>query len=213
MFLYSFLAMTSYNIIQPITRSKFISEPRRREPALGPVRLGPDHRRPDAGLREGHGAAAAPLGDPGDSQAAIVVAARRLLVLFQTGDEWVSAGFYLLGLIFGSCSSASSGRWPTTIYDARQAKRIFGFIGGGTASLGGMMGAGITTLSPSASAPTTCSSGARSSSSCASPSSGSSSGARRTRRRADRRRGGEASAAARRSACCHLPPPAASSPR
>ena len=38
MFLYSFLAMTSYNIIKPITRSEFISKPRRRQPAVRAVR-------------------------------------------------------------------------------------------------------------------------------------------------------------------------------
>ena len=35
MFVYSFLAMTAYNIIQPLTRSKVISEPGRGERSLG----------------------------------------------------------------------------------------------------------------------------------------------------------------------------------
>ena len=38
MFAYSFLAMTSYNILKPITRSKFITELRRRQPAVGHAR-------------------------------------------------------------------------------------------------------------------------------------------------------------------------------
>ena len=33
MFAYSFLAMTAYNIVKPITRSKFIDASRRRQPA------------------------------------------------------------------------------------------------------------------------------------------------------------------------------------
>ena len=39
MFGYSFLAMTAYNIVQPITRSKFITIARRRQPALRPARV------------------------------------------------------------------------------------------------------------------------------------------------------------------------------
>ena len=34
MFAYSFLAMTAHNILKPITRSKFITQLRRRQPAV-----------------------------------------------------------------------------------------------------------------------------------------------------------------------------------
>ena len=51
MFAYSFLAMTAYNIIQPITRSRFISSPRRRQPPLRPARRRLHRRRDHAGLQ------------------------------------------------------------------------------------------------------------------------------------------------------------------
>ena len=54
-------------------------------------------------------------------------------------------GFYLLGLILGLLLISQFWTLANDIYDARQAKRVFGFIGGG-ASLGGMTGAGLTAL-------------------------------------------------------------------
>ena len=53
MFVYSFLAMTAYNTIQPLTRSKFIQSLGRRQRALGLLGVGPDHRRPDDRLHAG----------------------------------------------------------------------------------------------------------------------------------------------------------------
>ena len=54
-------------------------------------------------------------------------------------------GFYLLGLILGLLLISQFWTLANDIYDARQAKRVFGFIGGGS-SLGGMTGAGLTAL-------------------------------------------------------------------
>ena len=54
--------------------------------------------------------------------------------LFQTGQEWVAAAFYLLGLIFAILLVSQFWSLANAIYDPRQAKRLFGFIGGGTAS-------------------------------------------------------------------------------
>jgi hypothetical protein len=144
MFLYSFLAMTSYNIIQPITRSKFITD-------LGAENI--PYIQFAAGLIIGilmQGYVKATSLVPRRwvipvSQAAIVVLLVTFWALFQTGQEWVSAAFYLLGLIFAILLVSQFWSLANAIYDARQAKRIFGFIGGGTA-LGGMMGAGITAL-------------------------------------------------------------------
>ncbi|HUE89785.1 MAG TPA: Npt1/Npt2 family nucleotide transporter [Vicinamibacterales bacterium] len=144
MFLYSFLALTSYNIIQPITRSKFISD-------LGAENI--PYIQFVSGLiigalMQGYVKATALLPRRWVipvSQAAIVVVLVAFWVLFQTGAEWVSAAFYLLGLIFAILLVSQFWALANAIYDARQAKRLFGFIGGGTA-LGGMMGAGITTL-------------------------------------------------------------------
>ena len=66
-------------------------------------------------------------------------------LLFQTGQEWVAVAFYFLGLILGILLISQFWTLANDIYDPRQAKRMFGFIGGG-ASLGGMTGAGLTAL-------------------------------------------------------------------
>jgi ATP/ADP translocase/HEAT repeat protein/CRP-like cAMP-binding protein len=144
MFAYSFLAMTSYNIIQPITRSKFITD-------LGAENL--PYVQFAAGLiigviMQGYVKATSviprrwviPVAQGG--LAAILVV---FWLLFQTRQEWVSVAFYLLGLIFAILLVSQFWTLANAIYDPRQAKRIFGFIGGGT-TLGGMTGAGITTL-------------------------------------------------------------------
>src|SRR6476469_1001348 len=62
--------------------------------------------------------------------------------LFKTGASWVAVAFYLWGVLAGSLLISQFWSLANDIYDARQAKRIFGFIGGG-ASLGGIIGAGI----------------------------------------------------------------------
>ena len=54
-------------------------------------------------------------------------------------------GFYLLGLILGLLLISQFWTLANDIYDPRQAKRLFGLIGGGS-SLGGMTGAGLTAL-------------------------------------------------------------------
>jgi ATP/ADP translocase/HEAT repeat protein len=144
MFAYSFLAMTSYNIIQPVTRSKFIAD-------LGAENL--PYVQFAAGviigiIMQGYVKATSriprrwviPVSQAG--LAAILVA---FWLLFQTRQEWVAAAFYLLGLIFAILLVSQFWTLANAIYDPRQAKRIFGFIGGGT-TLGGMTGAGITTL-------------------------------------------------------------------
>jgi ATP/ADP translocase/HEAT repeat protein/CRP-like cAMP-binding protein len=144
MFAYSFLAMTSYNIIQPVTRSRFIAD-------LGAANL--PYIQFTAGIvigiiMQGYMKATSllprrwviPISQAG--LAAILVA---FWMLFQTEQEWVSAAFYLLGLIFAILLVSQFWTLANAIYDARQAKRLFGFIGGGT-TLGGMTGAGITTL-------------------------------------------------------------------
>jgi AAA family ATP:ADP antiporter len=144
MFAYSFLAMTSYNILKPITRSEFIS-------GLGADNL--PYVQLAAGLligvlMERYSALAkriprrfvipATLG----SMTVVLVA---FWVLFRTAGEWVSVAFYLLGLILGILLISQFWTLANDIYDPRQAKRIFGLIGGGS-SLGGMTGAGLTAL-------------------------------------------------------------------
>lgn len=65
--------------------------------------------------------------------------------LFRTGAAWVTVAFYLFGLILGVLLISQFWTLANEIYDARQAKRLIGFIGGG-ASLGGMMGSVILTF-------------------------------------------------------------------
>jgi ATP:ADP antiporter, AAA family len=142
MFVYSFLAMTSYNIIQPITRSKYISD-------LGAENL--PYVQFVAGILIGiimQGYVKATALIPARwvvpvSQTGLVGILVVFWGLFQTGQEWVAAAFYLLGLIFAILLVSQFWSLANAIYDPRQAKRLFGFIGGGTA-LGGMTGAGIT---------------------------------------------------------------------
>jgi len=144
MFLYSFLAMTAYNIIKPATRSTFIS-------GLGAdnlpwVQLG-------AGIligfiMQGYSRAiglvprrwAIPVTQ--GACAGILVA---LWVPLTARQEWASVAFYVLGLILGILLISQFWTLANDIYDARQAKRLFGFIGGG-ASLGGATGAAVTSL-------------------------------------------------------------------
>ena len=144
MFAYSFLAMTAYNVIKPITRSKFIS-------SLGADNL--PYVQLAAGLligvlMQGYSVLVSRL--PRRYVAPLTLAGMSALLvgfwfLFRTAGDWVSVGFYLLGLILGILLISQFWTLANDVYDARQAKRIFGFIGGGS-SLGGMTGAGLTAL-------------------------------------------------------------------
>ncbi|MDO8679374.1 MAG: Npt1/Npt2 family nucleotide transporter [Acidobacteriota bacterium] len=143
MFLYAFLAMTSYNIVKPITRSQFIA-------GLGADNL--PYVQFGAGVLIGFIMQA--------YTKAMRVVPRRwtipvtqagmagLLVLFwflftTVGADWVSVAFYVLGLILAVLLISQFWTLANDVYDPRQAKRLFGFIGGG-ASLGGASGAAIT---------------------------------------------------------------------
>ena len=66
-------------------------------------------------------------------------------VLFQAGQTWASIAFYLLGQIFALLLISQFWNLANDLYDARQAKRLFGFIGGG-ASLGGIVGSALLAL-------------------------------------------------------------------
>ncbi len=143
MFLFSFLAMTSYNIIKPITRSEFIS-------TLGADNL--PYVQFGAGVLIG-------FIMQGYTRVMRAVPRRRiipvtqvgiaaLLVLFwflftTIGEDWVAVAFYIVGLILAVLLISQFWTLANDIYDPRQAKRLFGFIGGG-ASLGGAMGAALT---------------------------------------------------------------------
>jgi AAA family ATP:ADP antiporter len=143
MFAYSFLAMTGYNILKPITRSKFIT-------SLGADNL--PYVLLAAGfligvLMTGYTWLIARLprrwGLP-ITQTGLVALLVVFWFLFQTGQAWVSVLFYLFGLILGVLLISQFWTLANVVYDPRQAKRMFGFIGGG-APLGGIVGSVILT--------------------------------------------------------------------
>ena len=147
MFAYSFLAMTSYNIIQPLTRSKLIS-------SLGAVNI--PYVIFGAGLFIGllmlaytrfysslPRRWALPI-----SQAAMAAVMLTFWTLFRTRPawaDWVSVGFFVWGNLLGVLVISQFWTLANGIYEPRQAKRLFGFIGGGV-MLGGMTGSGLTSF-------------------------------------------------------------------
>lgn len=144
MFAYSFLAMTAYNIIQPLTRSKLIA-------SLGAVNVpyvvfgsGLVISVLMVGYTRFYSALprrwALPI-----TQAAMAGVMILFWVLFGTKQEWVSVAFYVWGALLGLLLISQFWTLANGIYDPRQAKRLFGFVGGGVA-LGGMTGSGLTAL-------------------------------------------------------------------
>src|SRR3954463_6296413 len=142
MFAYSCLAMTAYNVIKPLTRSKFISN-------LGADNL--PYVLLGAGLiigvlMAGYAWLMARLprrwGLP-ITQAGMAVMLLVFWFLFQTNATWGSVAFYVAGLILAVLLISQFWTLANDVYDPRQAKRLFGFIGGG-ASLRGAVGAGGT---------------------------------------------------------------------
>jgi ATP:ADP antiporter, AAA family len=146
MFSTSFLAMTSYNAIKPLTRSQFISK------------LGADNL-PYVLLIAGFiigilmtGYAwlmarlprrwALPIMQTGMGVSLLV-----FWVLFQRQTAWVPVAFYIAGAILGVLLISQFWTLANLVYDPRQAKRLFGFIGGG-APLGGIAGNALAVAAP-----------------------------------------------------------------
>ena len=146
MFAYSFLVMTSYTALKPVTRSQFIKD------------LGADN------LPFVQFAFGILIGFIMQGYSTIVGQLPRrwalpmtmgglvgLLVVFwgwfQSGSTWASTGFYFFGLILGILVISQFWTLANEVYDPRQAKRIFGFIGGG-ASLGGIAGSSLSLQAP-----------------------------------------------------------------
>jgi ATP:ADP antiporter, AAA family len=143
MFAYSFLAMASYNAIKPLSRSKFISD-------LGADNL--PYVLLAAGfligiLMTGYSWLMArlprrwglPITQVG--MAAVLIA---FWILFQMPATWVSVAFYVAASILGVLLISQFWTLANIVYDPRQAKRLFGFIGGG-APLGGIAGSAFAT--------------------------------------------------------------------
>ena len=145
MFLYSFLAMTSYNIVKPLATAKFISD-------LGADNL--PYVLLVAGVLIGvimqlHSRVMGLLPRKWVipvTQAGMVGLLLVFWALFQAGQGWASVGVYFFRLILGLLLISQFWILANDIYDPRQAKRLFGFIGGG-ASLGGLTASVLVTQS------------------------------------------------------------------
>ena len=145
MFLYSFLIIAAYSIVKPLTRAQYIED-------LGAENLpyvllvsgivigfmmqayaGVTSKLPPRSV--------IPLTLAGIAGLVVVFAA-----LFAADQDWAAIFFYLLGQIYALLLISQFWNLANELYDARQAKRLFGFIGGG-ASAGGIAGsAGLVGL-------------------------------------------------------------------
>jgi AAA family ATP:ADP antiporter len=143
MFTYSFLAMAAYNAIKPLTRSRFITD-------LGADNL--PYVLLASGLiigvlMTGYAWLIARLprrwGLP-IIQLGMAVMLFGFWLLFQRDASWVSVAFYLMAQILGVLLISQFWTVANLVYDPRQAKRLFGFIGGG-APLGGVAGSALAT--------------------------------------------------------------------
>ena len=144
MFVYSFLAMAAYNMVQPLTRSKVIQ-------SLGAVNvpwvilgsgliisvLMVGYTRLVSALPRRW---ALPI-----TQGLMAAAMVGFWFLFGSGAGWVSVVFYVWGALLGILLISQFWTLANGIYDPRQAKRLFGFVGGGV-TLGGATGSGLTAL-------------------------------------------------------------------
>ena len=141
MFAYAFLAMTAYNTIKPLTRSKYITD------------LGADNL-PYVMLAAGFTIGILMAGYvwlmarlPQRWALPIVQGGMSVFLLlfwflFRLDANWVSVAFYMTGLILGILLISQFWTLANIVYDPRQAKRLFGFIGGG-APLGGIAGSAL----------------------------------------------------------------------
>src|SRR4029453_10914680 len=144
MFAYSFLAMAGYNMIKPVTRGLFIEK-------LGAENL--------PWIQFGAGIVIGlimqgypPVISPAPRRWMIPITLSAIVILMTTfyfmfvsfpTNRGVAVGFYLFGLIIGILLISQFWTLANDVYDPRQAKRIFGFIGAGS-SLGGFAGATMT---------------------------------------------------------------------
>jgi ATP:ADP antiporter, AAA family len=142
MFFYSFLAMTAYNIIKPTTRSQFIED-------LGASNL--PYVQIVAGVLIGFimaGYAWMTTRLPrrwgfAISQIGVAVTLIAFWFFFKTDKSWVPVAYYLVGLILAILLISQFWTLANVVFDSRQAKRLFGFIGSGS-SLGGILGSFLT---------------------------------------------------------------------
>ena len=79
------------------------------------------------------------------AQSVLVVVLVIFWALLRSGAIWVTVALYFFGQILGVLLISQFWTLANEVYDARQAKRLFGLIGGG-ACLGGALGASITAI-------------------------------------------------------------------
>ena len=145
MFIYAFLAMAAYNNIKPSAASEFIAA------------LGADNM-PwvflFAGISSGFilnyysrlVAMVPKLWVLPGTQLGVIAILITFWFLFQSGQEWVAVAFFFFGRqLLGIFLISQFWLLANDIYQPRQAKRLFGFIGAG-ALLGGASGATLTVL-------------------------------------------------------------------
>jgi AAA family ATP:ADP antiporter len=145
MFAYSFLAMTAFNIMKPIAKTKANT-------AIGAVNM--PYVNALLGVVVAFLMILYTLGIVRLPRKAVIPVTLAVLgalvlsfwVLFTFGLDarWTGIGFYFFDRVLGLLLISQFWTLANAVYDPRQARRLFGFIGGG-ASLGGAMGAGITT--------------------------------------------------------------------
>ncbi len=137
MFLYSFLAMTAYTIIKPLATGTFIATLGAENIPIMILVAGPLI----AVIMQVYTAAISKLPQRWviqATQAGILLLLVSFSFIFQWGSGGLSASaMYLFRLILGVLLLSQFWTLANDIYDARQAKRFFGFIGGGSA-LGGL---------------------------------------------------------------------------
>ena len=137
MFLYSFLAMTAYTIIKPLATGTFIAALGAENIPLMILIAGPLI----AVIMHVYTAVISKLPQRWviqATQAGILVLLVAFSFIFRWGPAgWSASAMYLFRLILGVLLLSQFWTLANDIYDARQAKRFFGFIGGGSA-LGGL---------------------------------------------------------------------------
>lgn len=142
MFAYSFLAMASYTALKPVTRSQFIKD------------LGADNLplvQFAFGVLVGFLMQAYTMGYarlPRRWALPLTLGGLAFVLVgfwlwFQSASQWASTGFYFFGLLMGILVISQFWTLANVVYDPRQAKRIFGFIGAG-ATLGGIAGSALS---------------------------------------------------------------------
>lgn len=142
MFVYSLLAMASYTALKPVTRSQFIRDLGADnlplvQFAFGAV-IGFVMQAYVMGYTRLPKRWALPL-----TLGALSAVLIGFWLWFQTASPWASTGFYFFGLLMGILLISQFWTLANVVYDPRQAKRVFGFIGAG-ATLGGITGSAIS---------------------------------------------------------------------